>query len=124
MAFTWTLRYIYELFVGIPFLFIPTEAVGFTQGNGYGNKHMDYFKKWLDAEQQLSGSRWLNKVLFNESSAHMIMNNYAPNTINIRLRTIKTYLVTAHWCYFVYLSLYLPANRARGECCLDVTCRK
>jgi len=56
------------------------------------NKHMDYFKKWLEAEQRLSGSRWLDKVLFNEYSAHMIMNNYAPNTINIRLRTIKTYL--------------------------------
>jgi len=55
-------------------------------------KHMDYFIKWLEAEQRLSGSRWLDKVLFNEYSAHMIMNNYAPNTINIRLRTIKTYL--------------------------------
>ncbi|AET70963.1 site-specific recombinase XerD [Desulfosporosinus orientis DSM 765] len=55
-------------------------------------KHMDYFKKWLEEEQRLLGGRWLDKVLFQEYSAHMIPHGYAPNTINIRIRTFKTYL--------------------------------
>lgn len=54
--------------------------------------HMNYLKRWLETEQRLVGNRWLEKALFNEYSAQMILNNFAPNTINIRLRTLKTYL--------------------------------
>lgn len=54
--------------------------------------HMDYLKKWLFQEQRLVGNRWLEKALLYEYSAHMILKQYAPCTINIRLRTLKTYL--------------------------------
>lgn len=54
--------------------------------------HMNYLKKWLNDEQRLVGNRWLEKGLFNEYIANLILNNFAPNTINIRLRTLKTYL--------------------------------
>ncbi len=54
--------------------------------------HMNYLKKWLNLEQRLVGNRWLEKALFNEYSAHMILKQYAPCTINVRLRTLKTYL--------------------------------